>query len=331
MSGMKRREFILALGGAAVASSLLWPLAARAQQAGKLPTIGFLGASTPSAWSQWTAAFVQRLRELGWIEGRTVAIEYRWAEGRSERYADIAAEFVRLKVDVIVTVGSAVAAAKQVTSTIPIVFAIAVDPLGSGMVDSLARPGGNATGLSVQSTELAGKRLEILREALPNLQRLAIIGDVSYAGSVLEMSEVQAAARKVGIDTELLEIRHAADIAPAFQALNGVQALYVCPGALVNANFVRINTFALGARLPSFHASRDFLGSGGFMSYGANYADQFRHAGDFVDKILKGAKPVDIPVQQPTKFELVVNLTAAKALRLTIPETFLARADEVIE
>jgi putative tryptophan/tyrosine transport system substrate-binding protein len=305
MSGMKRREFILALGGAAVASSLLWPLAARAQQAGKLPTIGFLGASTPSAWSQWTAAFVQRLRELGWIEGRTVAIEYRWAEGRSERYADIAAEFVRLKVDVIVTVGSAVAAAKQVTSTIPIVFAIAVDPLGSGMVDSLARPGGNATGLSVQSTELAGKRLEILREALPNLQRLAIIGDVGYAGSVLEMSEVQAAARKVGIDTELLEIRRAADIAPAFQAL--------------------------GARLPSFQASRDFLGSGGFMSYGANYADQFRHAGDFVDKILKGAKPVDIPVQQPTKFELVVNLTAAKALRLTIPETFLARADEVIE
>jgi putative tryptophan/tyrosine transport system substrate-binding protein len=170
---------------------------------------------------------VQRLRELGWIEGRTVAIEYRWAEGRSERYADIAAEFVRLRVDVIVTVGSAVTAAKQVTSTIPIVFAIAVDPLGSGMVDSLARPGGNATGLSVQSTELAGKRLEILREALPNLQRLAIIGDVSYAGSVLEMSEVQAAARKVGIDTELLEIRHAADIAPAFQALkDGVQALY---------------------------------------------------------------------------------------------------------
>jgi putative ABC transport system substrate-binding protein len=184
---------------------------------------------------------VQRLRELGWIEGRTVAIEYRWAEGRNERYADIAAEFVRLKVDVIVTVGSAVAATKQVTSTIPIVFAIAVDPLGSGMVDSLARPGGNATGLSVQSTELAGKRLEILREALPNLQRLAIIGDVGYAGSVLEMSEVQAAARKVGIDIELLEIRRAADIAPAFQALkDGMQALYVCPGALVNANFVRI-------------------------------------------------------------------------------------------
>jgi putative tryptophan/tyrosine transport system substrate-binding protein len=229
-------------------------------------------------------------------------------------------------------VGSAVAATKQVTSTIPIVFAIAVDPVGSGMVASLVRPGGNATGISVQSIDLAGKRLEILREALPDLRRLAIIGDVGYAGSVLEISEVQAAARKVGLDLEVLEIRRAADIAPAFQALkSGAQALYVCPGALVNANYTRINTFALGARLPTFHASRDFLGAGGFMSYGSNYADQFRHAGDFVDKILKGTKPADLPVQQPTKFELVINLTAAKALGLTIPEAFLLRADEVIE
>jgi putative ABC transport system substrate-binding protein len=322
-----RREFIVLLSGAAG-----WPLAAGAQQAGKLPTIGFLGPSTPSAWSQWTAAFVQRLRELGWVEGRTVAIEYRWAEGRSERYIDIAAEFVRLKVGVIVTGGSAVAATKQVTSTIPIVFAIAVDPVGSGLVASLARPGGNATGLSVQSTELAGKRLEILRETLPNLHRLALIGDVGYAGSILEISEVQAAARKVGVDIEVLEIRSAADIAPAFQALKGgAQALYVCPGALVNANFARINTFAMGARLPAFHASRDFLGGGGLMSYGSNQADQFRHAADFVDKILKGTKPADLPVEQPTKFELVINLTTVKALGLTIPETFLARADEVIE
>jgi len=201
-------------------------------------------------------------------------------------------------------------------------------PIGA----SLARPGGNATGISVQSTELAGKRLEILREALPNLRRLAIIGDVGYAGSVLEIAEVQAAARKVGVDTEVLEIRSAADIAPAFQALkSGAQALYVCPGALVNANYTRINTFALGARLPAFHASRDFLGAGGFMSYGSNYAEQFRHAADLVDKILKGTKPADLPVEQPTKFELVINLTAAKALGLTIPETFLLRADEVIE
>jgi putative ABC transport system substrate-binding protein len=324
---MRRRDFIMLFGAAAA-----WPLAARAQPAGRLPTIGFLGASTPSAWSQWTAAFVQRLRELGWTEGRTVAIEYRWAGGRSERYADIAAEFVRLKVDVILSVGSAVAATKQATSTIPIVFAIAVDPVGTGMVASLARPGGNVTGISVQSTELAGKRLEILREALPSLRRLAIIGDVGYAGSVLEISEVQAAAGKFGLDIDVLEIRRPADIAPAFQALKGgAQALYMCPGALVNANFARINTFAMGARLPAFHASRDFLEAGGFMSYGSNYADQFRHAADLVDKILKGAKPADLPVEQPTKFELVINLTTVKALGLTIPETFLARADEVIE
>jgi putative ABC transport system substrate-binding protein len=325
---MKRREFITLLGGAAA-----WPAAARAQQASKLPTIGFLGASTPfGAWSQWTAAFVQRLRELGWVEGRNIAIDYRWAEGRRERFAEIAAEFVRLKVDVIVTVGSAVAATKQVTSTIPIVFALAVDPVGSGIVDSLARPGGNVTGISIQSTDLAGKRLEILREALPDLRRLAIIGDVGYAGSVLEISEAQAAARKVGLDVDVLEIRSAADIAPAFQSLkSGAQALYVCPGALINANYTRINTFALAARLPAFHASREFLGAGGFMSYGANFADQFGHAADFVDKILKGTKPADLPVEQPTKIELVINLTVAKALGLAIPETFLVRADEVIE
>ena len=329
---MRRREFITMLGGAAAASSVSWPLAARAQQAGKLPTIGFLGASTPSNWSPWTAAFVQRMRELGWTEGRTVAIEYRWAEGRSERYTEIATEFVRLKVDVIVTVGTAVAAAKQATSTIPIVFAIAVDPVGSGMVASLARPGGNATGLSVQSTELAGKRIELLREVLPNLRRLAIIADVGYSGSVLEAAEVQAAARKVGLDVDVLEIRHAKDILPAFEALkSGAQALYVCPDALVNANHARINTLALGARLPTIHPVREYLGAGGFMSYGVNNADMFRRAGDFVDKILKGAKPADLPVEQPTKFELVINLTTAKALGLKIPESFLLRADEVIE
>ena len=324
---MKRREFITLLGGAAAG----WPLAARAQQM-KLPTIGFLGASTPSNWTPWTAAFLQRMRELGWTEGRTVAIEYRWAEGRSERFTEIAAEFVRLKVDVIVTVGTAVAAAKQATSTIPIVFAIAVDPVGSGMVASLAHPSGNATGLSVQSTELAGKRIELLREVLPNLRRLAIIAAVSYSGSVLEAAEVQAAARKVGLDVDVLEIRHAKDIVPAFEALkSGAEALYVCPDALVNANHARINTLALGARLPTVHPFREYLGAGGFMSYGVNNADMFRRAGDFVDKILKGTKPADLPVEQPTKFELVINLSTAKALRLTIPEQFLLRADEIID
>ena len=325
---MRRRAFISLLGGAAASVPLV--LAARAQA--KLPTIGLLGASTSSNWTQWTGAFVQRLRELGWIEGRTVAIEYRWAEGRTERYTEITTEFVRLKVDVIVTVGTAVAAAKQVTSTTPIVFAIAVDPVGSGMVASLAHPGGNATGLSVQSTELAGKRIELLREVLPNLRSLALIADMSYSGSVLEAAEAQAAARKVGIDVDVLEIRRAQDIVPAFDALkSGAQALYVCPDALVNANHARINTLALGARLPTIHPFREYLGAGGFMSYGVNNADMFRRAGDFVDKILKGAKPADLPVEQPTKFELVINLTTAKALGLKIPESFLLRADEVIE
>jgi putative ABC transport system substrate-binding protein len=319
---MRRREFIKVFAGSAVA----WPLAAHAQSA-KLPTIGFLGASTPSAWSEWTGAFVQRLRELGWVEGRTVAIEYRWAEGRAERFREIAGEFVRLKVDVIVTVGSAVTAAMQATSTIPIVFAIAVDPVGADLVASLARPGGNVTGLSTQTTELPGKRIELLREIFPNLRRMAVIANVSYPGAVREVAEVRAVARKFGIDIDVLEIRSAEDIAPAF----GTQVLYVCADALTNANGARINTLALGARLPTSLPFRESLGAGGLMSYGAKTTDLFRHASELVDKILKGAKPADLPVEQPTKFELVVNLTTAKALGLSIPEAFLLRADEVIE
>ena len=229
---MRRRDFITLVGGAAAA----WPLTARAQQSKKLPAIGFLGTSTPSAWSQWTTAFVQRLRELGWVEGSTVAIEYRWAEGRPERYAEIAAEFVRLKVDVIVTVGTAAAAAKQATPVIPIVFAVAADPVGSGLVASLARPGGNVTGLSNQQVDIAGKRLELLREVLPDFRRLAIIANVGYPAAVLDMNEVQVAARKLGLDVvDKLEIRKPEDVAPAFDALKGgAQALYVCGDALVD-------------------------------------------------------------------------------------------------
>jgi ABC-type uncharacterized transport system substrate-binding protein len=324
---MKRREFITLVGGAAA-----WPLAARAQQPGKLPTIGFLGASTSSNWNHWTAAFVQRLRELGWIEGRTVGIEYRWADGRSERFAEIAAEFVRLKVDVIFSVGTAAAVAQQATSTIPIVFALAGDPVGSGMVASLARPGGNVTGLSIQSNELAGKRIELLRELLPGLRRLAIIGNVDASGAVLEIAEAQAAARKLGLEVDTLEIRRAEEIAPALGTLeSGVQALYVCPDPLINANHARINTLALGLRLPTIHPFRDYLGAGGLMSYGTNNAHLFRRAGDYVDKILRGAKPADIPVEQPTTFDLVFNLTTAKALGLKLPEPLLLRADEVLE
>ena len=325
---MKRREFISLLGGAAA----LAPLAARAQQPGKLPTIGFLGASTPSNWSHWTAAFVQRLRELGWVEGRTVAIEYRWAEGRFERFSEFAAEFVRLKVDVIVTVGSAVPPAKQATATIPIVFALAADPVGSGLIASLARPGGNVTGLSILSSDLAGKRIELLREVLPALRRLAVIVNVGSANAALEIFEAQAAARKLGLDADVLEIRRAEDIGPAFGTLKSdVQALYVCPDPLVNANHARINTLALGARLPTMHPFRDYLGAGGLMSYGADNTDLFRRAGGYVDKILRGAKPSDLPVEQPTKFDLIVNLTTAKALGFKIPDSFLLRATEVIE
>jgi putative ABC transport system substrate-binding protein len=324
---MRRRDFITLFGGAAAA----WPLAARAQQAGKLPTIGFLGADA-SAFGPWTAAFVVHLRELGWIEGRTIAIEYRWSEGRTERYAEIAAEFVRLKVDVIVTVGSAVPTVKQATAVIPIVFAVGIDPVGSGLVANLAKPGGNVTGLSLQATNLAGKRIEFLREVLPQLRRLAIIFNVGNDQTVLEMGETHAAARTLGLEVAPLEIRQAEDIVPAFETMKvQADALYVVVDQLVVANQTRILTSALGARLPTIFSTHDFVRAGGFMSYGPNYSDLFRHSADYVDKILRGTKPGDIPVEQPTKFELVINLTTAKALGLTIPESFLLRADEIID
>src|SRR5262245_1494135 len=288
---MRRREFITLLSGAAA-----WPLAARAQQAGKLPTIGFLGADA-SAFSPWTAAFVAHLRELGWIEGRTVAIEYRWSEGRTERYAEIAAEFVRLKVDVIVTVGSAVPTVKQATATIPIVFAVAIDSIGSGLVASLAKPGGNVTGLSLQATNLAGKRLELLREVVPQLRRLGIIFNVGNAQPVLEMGETEAAARTLGIDVVPLVIQRAEDIAPAFERVKGqAGALYVAIDQLMVANLAHILTLARGARLPTAFSTRDFVRAGGFMSYGPNYSDLFRRSADYVDKILRGTRPGDIPV-----------------------------------
>jgi ABC-type uncharacterized transport system substrate-binding protein len=325
---IRRRDFITLLGGAAVAS----PLAARAQQPTKVPTIGFLGGATPSAQSRWVTAFVQQLRDLGWIEGRTVAIEYRWGEGRNERFAEVAAEFVRLKVDVIVTSGVAALVIKQATSVIPIVFAAAADPLGTGLVASLAQPGGNVTGLSTQFADTGSKRLELLRKAVPGLRSLAVIGNVGYPASVLEMGEVQAAARTVGLKVATLEIRRAEDIAPAFEALTDhVEALYICGDSLTATNRNRIYTFALSARLPIISGSRERLEDGGFISYGPNFVDLYRRAAEYVDKILRGAKPADLPVEQPTKFDLVINLITARALGLTVPPALLARADEVIE
>jgi putative ABC transport system substrate-binding protein len=326
---MRRREFIAVLGGAMG----VWSVVARAQLAGKPPTIGFLGSSTPSAMSGWTAAFVQRLRELGWIEGRTVAIEYRWGEGRNERYAEIAEEFVRLKVDVIVTYGTPPSkAAKQATAVIPIVFAAAADPVGSGLVSSLARPGGNITGLSLQQSDIVGKKLELLREVVTGLRRLALLGNVGNASSMLEVGEVRTAAGTLGIEIVPVDIKRAEDIAPAFDAFGGsAEALYVSTDPLIFSNINRINTLAVGARLPTIYNGKEYIESGGLMSYGPNYPHLFRRAADFVDKILRGAKPGDFPVEQPTKFDFAINLTTAKAIGLTIPPSLLARADEVIE
>jgi putative tryptophan/tyrosine transport system substrate-binding protein len=299
---MRRREFIALVGSATIA----WPLIARAQQAGKSPTIGFFGSSTPSAMT---------------------------AEGRDERYAQIADEFVRLKVNVIVTYGTPpTKAVKQATTAIPIVFAAAADPVGNGLVSSLARPGGNVTGLSLQQSDIVGKKLELLREVLSGLRRLAVMGNVGNPATVLEISEVKTAADRLGINIVSLAIRRAEDISPAFDALKGrAEALYVSTDPLIFTNVGRINTLALGARLPTIYNGREYIESGGLMSYGPSYADLFRRAAEFVDKILHGAKPSDFPGEQPTKFEFVINLTTAKALGLTIPASLLARADEVIE
>jgi putative ABC transport system substrate-binding protein len=326
---MRRRDFMIGIAGSAVVS----PLGASAQQPAKLATVGYLGANTPSAEGRRLAAFLQRLRELGWVEGRTIAIEVRWAEGRNERYAEIAAEFVRLKVDVIVTAGSAaIIAVKQATSTIPIVFAVSGDPVGTGVVASLARPGGNVTGLSIQATDLTGKRLELLREAVPGFRRLAILGHSGAPAAVVEMRELPPIARSLGLEVITSEVHRAEDIARAFEPFKErADALYVCGDPLVVSNRIRISTFALAARLPTMYSQRENVEAGGLMSYGPNLVDLHRRAADYVDKVLRGTKPADLPVEQPTKFDLVINLTAAKAIGLTVPRMLLGRADEVIE
>ena len=325
---MRRREFVGLLGCAAA-----WPLAVRAQQPAKLPTIGFIGPSTASADRTRRAAFAKRLGELGWVEGRSIAIEYRWAEGVVARAGEIAAEYAQQKVDVIVVSGDAqVLAAKRATAVIPIVIAASADPVGNGLVESLARPGGNVTGLSRQLPDSTGKRLEILHEVVPGIRRVAILFNAANPLTAPEYDAAQTAARTLGLDTVRCEIRRGEDIAPAIEKLrDSANALYVCIDPLVNTNGVRINTLALAARLPTMHSSRDNIEAGGMISYGPDVTDLFRRAAEFVDKILRGAKPGDLPVEQPTKFELVINLKAAKTLGLEIAPTLLARADEVIE
>jgi len=321
---MRRREFLAGLGAA------VWPLDARAQR--RLPTIGILGSASAIAMGPWVAACVQRLRELGWIEGRTGNIELRWADGRPERIAEIAAEFERLHVDVIITTGTAISIIKQTSSTIPLVFAIANDPLGAGLVASLARPGGHITGLSQLAADLGGKRVELIREIIPTMKRLAILGDAGNQAVVPEMRQVQEAARMLGLQDELLDVRRAEEIGPALEALKGrADALYVQSGPLMNTNRVKISTLALAARLPTMSGIRDYVDAGSLVSYGPNFPDMFRRAAEIADKILRGANPGDVPVEQAAKFDLILNLTTAKALGLKIPESFLLRANEVIE
>jgi putative ABC transport system substrate-binding protein len=324
---MRRRDFIGIIGGGVAA----WPLCALAQQQPKLATIGLLGPTAPAPG--WIAAFRERLRELGWTEGSNLTIEYRWAEGRFERLAEFAAEFVRLKVDVVVTAGTPVVLAiRQATTDIPIVFSSAGNPVGTGLVTSLARPGGNVTGLSFMTGDVAGKRLELLREVDPGVRRLAVIANAGFPDAMLEMGEVKALTKTLGLEVLFHEIRRPDDIPSAFDAIKDrADALYVCGDPLLLGNRVRINTMALAAKLPTVHSLREQVEAGGLISYGADFLDLFRRTADIVNKILRGTKPADIPVEQPTKFDLVINLLTAKALGLVVPPTLLSRADVVIE
>jgi putative ABC transport system substrate-binding protein len=325
---MKRRGFL-----AGLAATAARPMTARAQQTAKLPRLGFIGSSTASAMRTWIAAFTKRLDELGWIENRTVMLDYQFAEGRDDRYAAIANDFVRQKVDIIVTYGTPpTKAAKAATATIPIVFAAAADPVAAGLVQSLRRPGGNVTGLSLQQSDIVGKKIELLRETLGSFRKLAIAGNVANPASVLEIKEASGVARKLGIDVVVLEFRRAEDVAPAFATLHGDEAaLYVSTDPFVLSNVNRINALAASARLPTIYNSREYLETGGLLSYGPNYPDLFRQAAELVSKILRGTKPADLPVGQPTQFDFVINNRTAKALGLVLSPSMLARADQVIE
>jgi putative ABC transport system substrate-binding protein len=326
---MKRRDFITLLGGAAA-----WPLAARAQQAGKRYMVGILSAGGSSVQAALNAAFSDGLREWGWVEGKNVVFENRNAENQLERLPELAADLIRLKVDVIVAAGTlAPLAAKQATATIPIVMTTAGDPLGSGLVASLARPGGNVTGMSLMVPDLGAKRLELLKELLPRLSRVAVLWNAANPYSALVYKETQAGGRTLGIDVQSLDVRGPDDFDGAFEAARRLRpdALITVEDPLTASYRKHIADFAAGQQLPSLHGIREFVAAGGLISYGANLADLSRRAAYYVDKIFKGAKPADLPVQQPTKFEMVINAQTARMLGLTVPPTLLARADEVIE
>jgi putative tryptophan/tyrosine transport system substrate-binding protein len=328
---VNRRSFITLLGGAAA-----WPQAARAQQqAGKVPRIGFLGLTSPSDRPSLLDAFRQGLRELGWVEGQNIVIDYRYAEGRVDRLPDLAAELVRLEVDLIVSEGTqGVTAARNATETIPIVMITVRDPVGTGLIASLARPGGNVTGMSGSAgLEIVAKQLELLKETVPKIRRVAILSNPANAYHPLANREVTVAARSLGVQLQLLEARGPTEFDGAFAAMatERVEALLVVSDAIFNSHRTRLADLAARSRLPAAYGVRESVEAGGLMSYGTSFLDLYRRSAAYVDKILKGAKPADLPVEQPTKFELVINLKTAKALGLTVPDTLLARADEVIE
>jgi ABC-type uncharacterized transport system substrate-binding protein len=306
---------------------------ADAQQAAKTPRIGYLGGPSLSSMSARTEAFRQGLRELGYVEGKNIVMEYRYAEGKLDRLPALAAELVRLKVDVIVTGGpTPTRAAKEATSTIPIVMAQSTDPVGSGFVARLARPGGNITGLSTLSPEISGKRLELLKEIVPKLSRVAIFGTSTSASNAQELREVELAAGAFGVKLQLLDIIGPKDIETAFRAVGKGRAdavLVLSSGVIANRQ-TEIAELAIESRLPAIYYRSEFVEAGGLMSYGVSFTDLDRRAATYVDKILKGAKPADLPVEQPTKFELIINLKAAKQIGLTIPPNVLVRADKVI-
>jgi len=305
---------------------------ARAQQP-KLPTVGMLGAGTPASHGKWIAALVGRMHELGWTDGDTVRIEYRWAEGRDERVAEISSEFINLNCDVIVTSGNqAVKTVMGATSHIPVVAAAMSDPVAARIVESLAHPGSNVTGLAILTNELVGKRFGMLREIVPGLHEVAVMGYGPSPGFPLEVAAAKMAAPKLGMEIDVVGIAEASEFAPAFESLKGkAQGVYVAITPFTTVNQDQINRLAVDARLPSVHGLPEYVRSGGLVSYGANFLDNFRRAGDFVDHILRGAKPASLPVEQPTKFELAINLKTAKALGVTVPSMLLATADEVIE
>jgi putative ABC transport system substrate-binding protein len=327
---MNRRAFTTLLCGAAV----VWPIAARAQQAGKVHRIGVLETISTTLNVANFYALREGLRQLGYAEGQNLVIEYRSADGRDDRFPGLARELLALKVDVIVTRGTPAAkAVKNATSTVPVVMMASGDPVGVGLVTSLARPGGNITGLSAIVGELSPKRLELIREIVPGLARIAVLANTSNDAVRRDWARIETAARSLGVQSQLLDLRESDALGPTFDDASArrADALVVVIDAITQANQQRIVDLAMKHRLPAIYSSREFVDAGGLISYGVSYPDLYRRAATYVDKILKGTKPADLPVVQPTKFELVINLKTAKALGLTIPDKLLALADEVIE